>query len=59
MIVKERDGGAAIPMTGRCNTSRNVVFDEASSWWPPQQAVLPNSKEIEDKVQEKMGAKEK
>jgi hypothetical protein len=21
------------PLTGKCYTSRNVVFDEASSWW--------------------------
>ncbi|GKV12767.1 hypothetical protein SLEP1_g23879 [Rubroshorea leprosula] len=43
------------PNTGRCCVSRNVVFDEASSWWSPQEVVLPNSKELEEKVQEKFG----
>ncbi|GKV08051.1 hypothetical protein SLEP1_g19738 [Rubroshorea leprosula] len=43
------------PNTGRCCVSRNVVFDEASSWWSPQEIVLPDSKELEEKVQEKFG----
>ena len=43
------------PTTGRCYTSRNVVFDEASSWWSTQQVILPDSKEIEGKIEEKMG----
>ncbi|GKV38633.1 hypothetical protein SLEP1_g46522 [Rubroshorea leprosula] len=43
------------PNTGRCCVSRNVVFDEASSWWSPQEVVLPDSKELEEKVQEKFG----
>nr|CAD1834944.1 unnamed protein product [Ananas comosus var. bracteatus] len=43
------------PTTGRSYTSRNVVFDEASSWWSPQEAILPSSEEIEIKLQEKLG----
>ncbi|KAL0374948.1 UNVERIFIED_CONTAM: putative mitochondrial protein [Sesamum radiatum] len=31
------------PTTGKCYTSRNVVFDEASSWWSPSKEILPNS----------------
>ena len=34
-----------------------MVFNEASSWWTSQQVVLPNSKDIEDEVQEKMREK--
>ncbi|KAF7815252.1 Retrovirus-related Pol polyprotein from transposon TNT 1-94 [Senna tora] len=41
------------PTTGRCYVSRNVVFDEASSWWSPQVTMLPDSKEIKEKLQEK------
>ena len=43
------------PTTGKCYTSRNVVFDEASSWWSLQKEELPDSKEIEDNLQMKMG----
>nr|CAD1841788.1 unnamed protein product [Ananas comosus var. bracteatus] len=46
------------PTTGRCYTSRNVVFDEASSWWSTQEVILPDSKEIEIKLQEKLGEQE-
>ena len=38
------------PIIGKCHTSRNGIFDEASSWWSPQEVVLPNSKEIEEKL---------
>ena len=31
-----------------------MVFDEASSWWSPQKEELPDSKEIEDRLQEKL-----
>ncbi|KAJ1391961.1 hypothetical protein SESBI_36221 [Sesbania bispinosa] len=37
-----------------CYVSRNVVFDEASSWWSSQAVLLPDSKEIEEKVQEQL-----
>lgn len=43
------------PITDRCYTSRNVVFDEASSWWSQQKVVLPDSKDLENMLQEKMG----
>ncbi|KAG6481886.1 hypothetical protein ZIOFF_058509 [Zingiber officinale] len=43
------------PTSGRCYTSRNVVFDEASSWWNPVKEVLSDSKDLEDKLQQKMG----
>ena len=31
-----------------------MIFDEASSWWSPQEVVLPYSKEIEEKLQERV-----
>ncbi|CAL2236842.1 unnamed protein product [Prunus armeniaca] len=43
------------PTNGRCYTSRDVVFDEASSWWSLEKEVFPNSREIEDKLQQKLG----
>ncbi|KAG6517284.1 hypothetical protein ZIOFF_020669 [Zingiber officinale] len=42
------------PTSERCYTSRNVVFDEASSWWTTEKEVLPESKDLKDKVQQKM-----
>ncbi|KAE8676041.1 hypothetical protein F3Y22_tig00111634pilonHSYRG00007 [Hibiscus syriacus] len=42
-------------ISGRCYTSRNVVFDEASSWWSSEKEVLPDSREFRDKLQQKMG----
>ena len=41
------------PTNGHCYTSRNVIFDEASSWWLEEIATLP--KEIKDKNLESMG----
>ena len=43
------------PTTNRCHVSRNVIFDEASSWWSPQATLLPDSKEIQENVEKKMG----
>ncbi|KAI3500109.1 hypothetical protein L1887_35925 [Cichorium endivia] len=43
------------PTNGRCYTSRDVVFDEASSWWSSEKKVLPDSKDIEETLQRKMG----
>uniref|UniRef100_A0A2N9IT58 Integrase catalytic domain-containing protein n=1 Tax=Fagus sylvatica TaxID=28930 RepID=A0A2N9IT58_FAGSY len=43
------------PTSGRCYTSRDVVFDEASSWWSSEKEVLSDSKEFGDKLQQKMG----
>ncbi|KAE8720906.1 tir-nbs resistance protein [Hibiscus syriacus] len=43
------------PISGRCYTSRNVIFDEASSWWSSEKEVLPDSREFGDKLQQKMG----
>ncbi|KAK3008221.1 hypothetical protein RJ639_015039 [Escallonia herrerae] len=31
------------PVTGKCYTSRNMVFDEASSWWSSDKEVLRDS----------------
>jgi hypothetical protein len=42
------------PTTGRCYTSRNVIFDEASSWWSEDKATLPVLQEIEEKMPESM-----
>uniref|UniRef100_A0A2N9FG96 CCHC-type domain-containing protein n=1 Tax=Fagus sylvatica TaxID=28930 RepID=A0A2N9FG96_FAGSY len=43
------------PTSGRCYTSRDVVFDEASSWWSSEKEVLSDSREFGDKLQQKMG----
>lgn len=32
------------PTTNRCYTSRDVVFNETSSWWSPEAAVLPGTR---------------
>ena len=29
-----------------------MVFDEASSWWSPQAVLLPDTKEIKERLQE-------
>ena len=39
------------PTTGKCYTSRNLVFDEASSWWSPDKEVLPDLDVFKDVVQ--------
>ena len=31
------------------------MFDEASSWWSSEKEALPYSREIEDKLQQKIG----
>jgi len=31
------------PLTGKCYTSRNMVFDEAFSWWSLEKETLPDS----------------
>lgn len=51
----ERKGWRCVePNTRKCHVSRNVVFDEASSWWSLEHTALPDSKEFEVEVQEKM-----
>jgi len=40
--------------TGYCYTSRNVVFDEVSSWRSSQATTLPDSKEIEEKLEQRL-----
>lgn len=40
------------PTTGKCHTSRNVVFDEASAWWPPEKIELPESHNLEKALEE-------
>jgi hypothetical protein len=42
------------PNTNPCYTSRDVVFDEASSWWSSQAVVLPDSGNLETSLQEKL-----
>ncbi|KAH0686945.1 hypothetical protein KY284_017498 [Solanum tuberosum] len=41
------------PTTNRTYVSRNVVFDEASSWWP-KEVSLPDSIALEQKLQDKL-----
>src|SRR6185369_10863546 len=40
------------PTTGKCHTSRNVVFDEASAWWSSEKVELPDSKGLEEVPEE-------
>lgn len=47
------------PTTDKCYVSRNVVFDEASSWWSSEAVLLPDSKEMEEKLQERSTEVEK
>ncbi|CAL1391452.1 unnamed protein product [Linum trigynum] len=42
------------PTTNKAMVSRNVVFDEASSWWTPVEVLLPD-KEKESQAQESEG----
>lgn len=49
------------PATGKCYTLRNVVFDEASSWWSSSNEVLPDSnvfKEVLTTSQTHLGLEE-
>ncbi|KAG8364306.1 hypothetical protein BUALT_Bualt19G0115000 [Buddleja alternifolia] len=39
------------PTTGKCYTSRNVVFDEASTWWSSEKDILPDSDVFRDKLE--------
>ncbi|KAF7834575.1 Retrovirus-related Pol polyprotein from transposon RE1 [Senna tora] len=39
------------PTTEKSYTSRNVVFDEASSWWSSNEEVLPDSESLKDMVE--------
>ncbi|KAG5598611.1 hypothetical protein H5410_029981 [Solanum commersonii] len=34
--------------TGKCYISRNVIFDEASSWWSSNKEILPDSNVLKD-----------
>ena len=40
------------PTTGKCHTSRNVMFDEASAWWSSEKVKLLNSKGLEEVPEE-------
>ena len=39
------------PTTEKCYMSRNLEFDEASSWWSPDKEVLPDSDVFKDMIQ--------
>ena len=39
------------PTTRKCYTSRNVVFDESSSWWSSEKEILPDSDVFKDELQ--------
>ncbi|KAJ7956845.1 Retrovirus-related Pol polyprotein from transposon TNT 1-94 [Quillaja saponaria] len=51
MTAKEKGGNASDPTTGKCYTSRNVVFDESSSWWSSENEILPDSNDFEAELQ--------
>lgn len=36
------------PTTGKCYTSRNVIFDEASSWWSSDKELMADSDALKD-----------
>ena len=36
------------PITRKCHTSKNVVFDEASAWWSLEKIKLPNSNGLKE-----------
>ena len=42
------------PTSGKYYTSRDVVFDEASSWWSLEKKDLLDSNKIEESLQQKM-----
>ncbi|KAK3009164.1 hypothetical protein RJ639_014064 [Escallonia herrerae] len=53
----ERKGWRCIdPNTGCVHISRNVVFDESSSWWPFDQAIVPENRQVEMEMLEKASA---
>ena len=41
------------PNTNRTYVSRNVIFDEASSWWA-NKAALPDTQELQEKLKLKL-----
>lgn len=45
------------PTTGKCHTSRNIVFDEASSWWSPKKEEIPESPDVEEVIEEERDQK--
>ena len=47
-----KDWRCCDPTTGKCHTSRNVVFDEASAWWSSEKVELPDSKGLEEVPEE-------
>jgi hypothetical protein len=42
------------PKIGRIHTSRNMVFDEASAWWPSKDKVQPDTYQHETRVEDTM-----
>ncbi|KAL4352591.1 hypothetical protein GQ457_06G020380 [Hibiscus cannabinus] len=49
---KQRKGWKCCdPTTGKCYVSRNVVFDEASSWWSSDKELLPDSDTLKRDLQ--------
>jgi hypothetical protein len=42
------------PTTGRIHTSRNVVFDEASTWWPSKYIVQSDADQHEARIEDTM-----
>ncbi|KAJ0865146.1 putative RNA-directed DNA polymerase [Helianthus annuus] len=42
------------PISNRCYVSRNVVFDENSSWWSENKEPLPDTEFIKEKLESNM-----
>ncbi|KAI3826790.1 hypothetical protein L1987_00846 [Smallanthus sonchifolius] len=42
------------PSTGKCYVSRNVNFDENSSWWSSNQEILPDTDDMKKELSERV-----
>ncbi|KAK3019811.1 hypothetical protein RJ639_004804 [Escallonia herrerae] len=58
MTPRERDGDALIPTRDAYTFQENVVFDESSSWWPSDQAIVPENRQVEIEMLEKASVNE-
>lgn len=52
MMMPEKGWRCCDPTTGKCHTSINVVFSEASSWWPPKKIEIPEYHDLEEVPEE-------
>ncbi|KAJ0431334.1 putative RNA-directed DNA polymerase [Helianthus annuus] len=56
---EERKGWRCIePSTGKAHVSRNVIFDEQSSWWSEDNQPLPDTSELQKELEVKLSFEE-